>query len=34
MTNGLRIAATAMRYGLKLLTMDSHSRKVPQIIVG
>ena len=32
-TNNLRIAATAMQYGLKLLTTDTHYQKVPQIIV-
>lgn len=32
-TNDLWIAATAMRYGLKLLTTDTHYQKVPQIIV-
>lgn len=29
----LWIAATAMQYGLKLITTDSHYRHVPQIIV-
>jgi tRNA(fMet)-specific endonuclease VapC len=32
-TNDLWIAATAMQYGLKLVTTDSHYRQVPQIIV-
>ncbi len=32
-TNDLWIAATAMQYGLKLVTMDGHYRQVPQIIV-
>jgi predicted nucleic acid-binding protein len=32
-TNDLWIAATAMQYGLKLITTDSHYRNVPQIIV-
>jgi predicted nucleic acid-binding protein len=32
-TNDLWIAATAMQYGLKLLTTDGHYRSVPQIIV-
>jgi predicted nucleic acid-binding protein len=32
-TNDLWIAASAMQYGLKLLTTDSHYRNVPQIIV-
>ena len=32
-TNDLWIAATAMQYGLKLITTDSHFQKVPQIIV-
>lgn len=32
-TNDLWIAATAMQYGLKLITTDSHYRRVPQIIV-
>lgn len=31
--NDLWIAATAMQFGLKLVTTDSHYRKVPQIIV-
>ncbi len=33
-TNNLWIAATAMQYGLKLLTTDTHYQKVPQIIVA
>ena len=33
-TNDLWIAATAMQYGLKLLTTDTHYQRVPQIIVG
>jgi tRNA(fMet)-specific endonuclease VapC len=33
-TNDLWIAATAMQYGLKLLTTDTHYQKVPQIIVA
>lgn len=32
-TSDLWIAATAMQYGLKLITTDSHFRNVPQIIV-
>jgi len=32
-TNDLWIAATAMQYGLKLVTTDGHFRNVPQIIV-
>jgi tRNA(fMet)-specific endonuclease VapC len=32
-TNDLWIAATAMQYGLKLITTDGHFRNVPQIIV-
>ena len=32
-TNDLWIAATAMQFGLKLITTDSHYRDVPQIIV-
>jgi len=32
-TNDLWIAATAMQYGLKLITTDGHYRNVPQIIV-
>ncbi len=32
-TNDLWIAATAMQYGLKLITTDGHYRQVPQIIV-
>ncbi len=32
-TNDLWIAATAMQYGLKLVTTDGHYRQVPQIIV-
>jgi predicted nucleic acid-binding protein len=32
-TNNLWIAATAMQYGLKLITTDGHYRNVPQIIV-
>lgn len=31
-TNDLWIAASAMQYGLKVLTADSHYLKVPQII--
>ena len=31
-TNDLWIAATAMQYGLKLVTTDEHFRRVPQII--
>ena len=33
-TNDLWIAATAMQYGLKLLTTDTHYRRVPQIIIA
>jgi tRNA(fMet)-specific endonuclease VapC len=32
-TNDLWIAATAMQYGLKLITTDGHFRNVPHIIV-
>jgi len=32
-TNDLWISATAMQFGLKLVTTDSHYRNVPQIIV-
>jgi predicted nucleic acid-binding protein len=32
-TNDLWIAATAMQYGLKLITTDAHYRNVPQIII-
>lgn len=32
-TNDLWISATAMQYGLKLVTTDGHYRQVPQIIV-
>ena len=32
-TNDIWIAATAMQYGLRLLTADRHFLKVPQIIV-
>jgi predicted nucleic acid-binding protein len=32
-TNDLWIAATAMQYGLKLVTTDEHYRQLPQIIV-
>ena len=32
-TNDLWIAATAMQFGLKMLTTDEHYRLVPQIIV-
>lgn len=32
-TGDIWIAATAMQYGLKLITTDSHYRNVPQIIV-
>jgi predicted nucleic acid-binding protein len=32
-TNDLWIAATAMQYGLKLVTTDGHYRQLPQIIV-
>jgi len=32
-TSDLWIAATAMQYGLKLITTDSHFRNVPQIII-
>jgi tRNA(fMet)-specific endonuclease VapC len=31
-TNDIWIAASAMQYGLKLITTDAHYRKVPQII--
>ena len=32
-TSDIWIAATAMQYGLKLITTDGHYRSVPQIIV-
>lgn len=32
-TNDLWIAASAMQYGLRLLTLDAHFQKVPQILV-
>lgn len=32
-TNDIWIAASAMQYGLDLLTTDAHYRKIPQIIV-
>jgi tRNA(fMet)-specific endonuclease VapC len=32
-TNDLWIAATAMQYGFKLVTTDSHYQQLPQIIV-
>ena len=32
-TNDLWIAASAMQYGLRILTRDSHFTKVPQILV-
>ncbi len=32
-TSDLWIAATAMQYGLKMITTDNHFRNVPQIIV-
>jgi predicted nucleic acid-binding protein len=32
-TNDLWIAATAMQYGLKLITTDGHYRLIPHIIV-
>ncbi|HWU36239.1 MAG TPA: type II toxin-antitoxin system VapC family toxin [Candidatus Acidoferrum sp.] len=32
-TNGLWIAATAMQYGLRILTSDAHYRKVTQVVV-
>jgi len=32
-TSDIWIAATAMQYGLKLITTDGHYRNVPQIIV-
>lgn len=31
-TNDLWIAASAMQYGLRLLTLDAHFTKVPQIL--
>ena len=31
-TNDLWIAASAMQYGLRLLTLDTHFTKVPQIL--
>jgi tRNA(fMet)-specific endonuclease VapC len=31
-TNDLWIAASAMQYGLRLLTLDSHFTRVPQIL--
>ena len=32
-TNDIWIAATAMQHGLRVLTRDTHFRKVPQIIL-
>jgi predicted nucleic acid-binding protein len=32
-TNDIWIAATAMEYGLRVLTTDSHYQKIPQILV-
>ena len=32
-TNDLWIAATAMQYGLRILTSDAHYRKVTQVVV-
>ena len=32
-TNDIWIAATAMEYGLRVLTTDSHYQKIPQIMV-
>ena len=32
-TNDIWIAATAMEYGLRVLTTDSHYQKIPQIVV-
>jgi len=32
-TNDVWIAASAMQYGLRVLTMDQHFRKIPQIVV-
>jgi tRNA(fMet)-specific endonuclease VapC len=31
-TNDLWIAASAMQHGLRLLTLDAHFRKIPQIL--
>jgi tRNA(fMet)-specific endonuclease VapC len=33
-TNDIWIAASAMEYGLELLTTDEHYQKVPQVIVN
>ena len=32
-TNDMWIAASAMQYGLRLLTLDSHFKHVPQVLV-
>jgi predicted nucleic acid-binding protein len=32
-TNDLWIAASAMQHGFKVLTMDAHFRKIPQIVL-
>ncbi len=32
-TNDIRIAASAMQYGLRLLTTDAHYQKVSQVAV-
>jgi predicted nucleic acid-binding protein len=32
-TNDIWIAATAMEYGLRVVTTDSHYQKIPQIMV-
>ena len=31
-TNDIWIAASAMQYGLRLLTLDAHFRRVPQVL--
>jgi len=33
-TNDIWIAATAMEYGLSVVTTDDHYQKIPQIMVG
>lgn len=33
-TNDIWIAASAMQYGLRIITTDSHFNNVPQVIVG
>jgi predicted nucleic acid-binding protein len=33
-TNDLWIAASAMQYGLRILTRDEHFQRIPQVVVG